>query len=142
MSTAVRRLVAVLVLVLGVAILLAHLRQPTIPALPGRGCITTTFGSPDTGRTPAPRVELESCVHISETLFYLNYFSAPDDSPSQVFEASGPEGPDRWNEHLAVSWQGPDTLAVTYDDTVHMWRTLTSLHGVNVVYTQLARTGL
>ena len=59
-----------------------------------------------------------------------------------IGQASGPEGPDRWNEHLAVSWQGPDTLAVTYDDTVRMWRTLTSLPGVNVVYTQLARTGL
>ena len=142
MLTAIRRLLAALAIALGVAVLVAHLQQPGIPALPGRGCITTTFNSPETGKVPAPRVELESCVHISETLFYLNYYSAPDDAPSQVFEASGPEGPDRWKEHLAVSWQGPDTLAVTYDDTVRMWRTQTSLPGVNVVYTQLARTGI
>jgi hypothetical protein len=119
---------------LGVAAVVAHFRQPRLPPLPGRGCLVTTFQAPETGRVPEPRVEFEACIHISETLYYLQYYSAPDDAPSLVFSATGPEGPEQWREHFTIAWRHPDTLEVAYDSTIQVGEAGQPAQGPRIVY--------
>ncbi|HWA58276.1 MAG TPA: hypothetical protein VG692_13535 [Gemmatimonadales bacterium] len=130
---ALRYLAALTALGLGGGIVIAHLRQPPIPLLPGRGCITTSFPGPSTS-TAEPRLEFESCVHISETLFSLQYFESAESAGSMLFDASGPEGPQKWAEHFAIRWQSRDTVLVTYDSTILMRHRDSTIAGVQVVY--------
>jgi hypothetical protein len=132
-------LLALLSVVLGVAAVVAHLQQPRLPALPGRGCVVTTFQPPETGRVPQPRVEFEACIHISETLYYLQYYSAPDDTPTQVFTATGPEGPEQWREHFRIVWRHPDTLEVAYDSTVQVGDAREQAQGLRILYARVAQ---
>lgn len=126
---------------LGIAAVVAHLRQPRIPLLPGRGCLVTSFQSPDTHRLPAARVELEACIHISETLFYLQYYPTPEYAPSLLLTATGPEGPEQWNQHLHVSWRATDTLELEYDGTVEIQSSFTNHEKLHLVLSRVERIG-
>lgn len=126
---------------LGIAILVAHFRQPPLPALPGRGCISTSFLRPESRLMMPPRVELEACIHISETIFNLTYYDMDTGEYSVLFEATGPEGPDRWADHIHIAWVGPDTIAVTYDKTIRPTRADKRSEGPRVTYSQVAALG-
>jgi hypothetical protein len=132
---------ALLALVLGGVTLGAHLRQPSIPAFPGKGCIVTAFAGPDTLHLPSPHLELQACTHISETLFYLNFLAAPDAAPVPLFEASGPEDPRRWARHLHILWVARDTIQVGFDREVRFEGRLDSYDAVMVRYVPLADDG-
>ncbi|MEO8140791.1 MAG: hypothetical protein ABI742_14140, partial [Gemmatimonadota bacterium] len=66
-------------LLLGIVALVAHLRQPSLPVLPGKGCVVTAFPSPDSLHLPAPYLELHSCLHISETTLELYFYRSPEE---------------------------------------------------------------
>lgn len=132
---------ATLVILLGVATLIAHLRQPSFPALPGRGCIVTTFPSPDSSHELPAYLELSACLHISETLLELDYYSAPGALPLGLFEASGLEDPRQWSRSLEVRWLSRDTIQVTYWPEVRFANRRDSFGAGPVVYVPLQRRG-
>jgi len=134
-------LLAGLALVLGVATVVAHLRQPSVPALPGSGCIVTAFPGPDTLHSPSPYLQLRACSHISETTFDLTFYSAHDESQIGLFEASGPEDPRRWAQYLSVRWLAADSVEVGYDPAIHFLRRSESPGQVQVRYVPLRRPG-
>lgn len=132
---------ATLAVVLGVATLIAHLRQPSFPALPGRGCIVTTFPSPDKRRSPEPFLELSACLHISETNLALEYYPAPGAPSVSLFEASGLEDPRDWHKSVSIRWVGADTIEVAYWPEVRFTSRRDSFGTGRVVYVPLDRGG-
>jgi hypothetical protein len=123
--------------VLGIAALIAHLRQPSFPALPGRGCIVTTFPGPDSLPSPRPYLELNACLHISETLLDLDYYPAPGEGPSVVFEGSVEEDPRQWARVVAIRWRTADALEVRFRSDLVFTRRSTSFGAGRVVYIPL-----
>jgi hypothetical protein len=128
---------AAAVILLGIVTLIAHLRQPSFPALPGRGCIVTSFASPDTLHLPSPYLELSACVHISETILELDYYSAPDTPPVGLLEASVAEDPRQWSKYLAIRWLAVDTIQVGYRPEVQFVRREVSFGPGYVTYVPL-----
>jgi hypothetical protein len=84
----------------------------------------------------------QACTHISETLFYLNYYSAPDGGPHPLFLASGPEDPRQWARHLQIKWRGPDTVEVATDPAIHFQDRRYKYESVHILYVPLRRAGV
>jgi hypothetical protein len=135
-------LLAGLAVLLGMVTIVAHLRQPSVPAFPGSGCIVTAFPGPDTLHSPSPYLQLRACSHISETTFALDLYSAHDAPPIGLFEASGPEDPRRWAQYLSVRWLASDTVEVGYDPDIRFLTRLGGSGGVQVRYVPLRRAGV
>jgi hypothetical protein len=119
---------------LGLFALLHHLRQPSFPALPGRGCIVSTLPSPDSLYLPTPYLELSACLHISETILQLVYHPSPDTTSDVLFEATVEEDPRHWAEATSVRWRGADTVQVGYRADVRFSVRDTTFLGGGVVY--------
>ena len=86
-------------------------------------------------------MELEACIHISETIFNIIYYGTDTGQYSVLFEATGPEGPDRWADHIRIAWVGPDTIAVTYDATIRPTRADKLSEGPRVIYSRVPAFG-
>lgn len=132
-------MLAGMAVLLGMVTIVAHLRQPSVPALPGSGCIVTVFPGPDTLHLPSPYLQLRACSHISETTFDLELYSVQDASSIGLFDASGPEDPRRWAQYLSVRWVASDTVEVGYDPEIRFLTRLKGPGGVQVRYVPLRR---
>lgn len=129
---------ALLAVGLGVITLWGHLHQPKYPPAPGLGCIVTQLPSPDTLHIPAAYLELQSCPHISETVFRLE-LSAPENAyPSWILTATGPEDPRAWARSLRPRWRTMDTVEVGYSGEVKFEDRADSAGNVRVVYAPLS----
>ncbi len=128
------RIAVLLAAALGILTLLAHSRQPDLPSIPGRGCLTTSIFGPDSTRIPPSHLEFESCLHISETIYTLNYLDASEEGNSfTAFTATGPEGPDQWNKHVQVRWPNRDTLIIVVDQDVKVENVVRRRRGMRVI---------
>ena len=126
---------------LGVVALAAHLGQPSLPVLPGKGCIVTAFPGPDTLHVPAPYLELSACLHISETTLELDYHATPDSGSGGLFEATGPEDPRQWPQFLNIRWLGADSIQIGYRHDVSFVSREDSIGPIRIVYVPLERGG-
>jgi hypothetical protein len=119
---------------LGLVTLVYRLRQPSFPALPGRGCIVVTYPSPDSIFLPTPYLELNACVHISETLLSLAYHPGTSEPSSGIFEARVEEDPRLWSRAVGIRWLNGDTVQVRYRSDVRFANRKTSFSRGHVVY--------
>lgn len=137
-----RYLIATAVAVLlGTVALGAHLRQPSLPVLPGKGCIVTTFPNPNTPHVPPPYLELSACLHISETTLELDYHAAPDSGIGGLFEATGPEDPRQWPRFLDIRWLGADSIQIGYSHDVSFLSREDSVGAIRIIYVPLEGGG-
>lgn len=128
---------AALVVLLGGLSLWHHLHQPKYPPGPGRGCVTAKFPSPDTLHIPADYLELQSCPHISETIFTASsyrYTPAEDVTGSRIFTAIGPENPWAWAQSLRLRWRSMDSVEVGYTSAVRFEEQLDRAHSIRFSY--------
>ena len=126
---------------LGIVALAAHLRQPSLPVLPGKGCIVTAFPSPDTLQVPPPYLELSACLHISETTLELYFHAAPDSGIGGVFEATGPEDPRQWPQFLKIRWLDADSIQIGYRRDVSFLSREDSVGPIRIIYVPLEAGG-
>jgi hypothetical protein len=83
---------------------------------------------------PPPYARLQSCPHITETIFQLEVSEARLTYPSFILSATGPENPYDWDKSLHVRWRALDTLEVGYTDALHIESREDSAAAVRVVY--------
>jgi hypothetical protein len=125
----------VLVVSLGGLSLWLHLHQPRYAPVPGLGgCLEVRIPSPDSIHIPAPYAKLQSCPHISETIFRLELSEPQLAYPAWILSATGPENPYAWDKLLHVRWRALDTLEVGYTDAVHIEDRSDSAGAVQIVY--------
>jgi hypothetical protein len=125
---------AALALLLGGLSLWHHLNQPKYPPAPGLGCITAKFPSPDSLHIPAAFAELQSCPHISETIFRLELNDPARPYPAWILTATGPENPYAWAKSLRIRWRGLDTLEIEHADAVKFEERTDRTETVHIVY--------
>lgn len=126
---------AVLAVFLGGLSLWLHLQQPRYAPVSGMGgCLEVRIPSPDSVHVPAPYARLQSCPHISETIFRLEVSEPQLTYPAFILSATGPENPYAWDKSLHLRWRALDTLEVGYTEAVHIESREDSAAAVRIVY--------
>ncbi len=126
---------AVLVVFLGGLSLWHHLHQPRYAPVSGLGgCLEVRIPSPDSIHVPVAYAALQSCPHISETIFRLELNDPERPYPAWILTATGPEDPYAWAKSLHVRWRALDTLEVGYTDAVHLEGKSDRAEAVQIVY--------
>lgn len=128
---------AALAVALGLLTVGAHLAQPTLPRLPGMGCIVTRFPAPDSFTIPSPYLELRACLHVSQTTLDLTLNEGPEGPSEFIFVGSGPEDPRRWADFLTIRWLAPDTVEVAYSSRIQFLSRQNTAGGVRVRFTPM-----